>query len=289
MANLKLLQEALAAHANGDSKVANQKMRTFFVETAQEINKKLEEEMDVEEEEVEDVCEDIDTNPQTDFQDEVEYELEEGIFSGDEDGELSPESDIHPEFCEEAEEGDFDTEEEIEDTEETVAKPDAGWKDFKDAFEKLEREFDELTRASAGGETELETDVDFSGDEGAAEEETEFDDKGEFGDVEFGEEKFGEAYQMKKVTAPSNTAEKSRSPVAGNAKSPVEGVKPVKINDGSVKVTGVGEKGGDAESYTTDDNDNVMDNAKNLMKPVKAPKNSPEKSTSPLPKKAPKI
>lgn len=291
MANLKLLQEALDAHANGDHKVANQKMRKYFVETAQEINKKLEEEMDVEEEEVEEVCEDIDTNPQTDFQDEVEYELEEGIFDGSESGQFSPEG--HGRMEEGADEdfgGEYGAEEEVEsDVDFSVedGKPSGdGWEDFKEAFEDLERFFDELNGEGEEVSDELEVDVSDSGDEGDAEEEEEVS---EFGDVEFGSDRVGEAYQMKKVTAPSNTAEKSKSPVAGNAKSPIEGVKPVKINDGSVKITGVGEKGGDAETYKTDDNNNVMDNAKSLMKPAKAPKNTAEKSASPLPKKAPKF
>ena len=59
MANLKLLQEAIEAFANGEQDVADKKMRKYFVEQAQEINKELEESMDEEECEVEVKDEDL--------------------------------------------------------------------------------------------------------------------------------------------------------------------------------------------------------------------------------------
>lgn len=286
MANIKLLQEAIQAFANGDSKVADKKMRKYFVEQAQEINKKLEEEMEVEDEicEEEELDEDIGGGEEEDLVQDVKYELEEGLFDGEEDGEFSPEG---HEVCEAEDdfESDFEGEEEVEAIGDDAPQGD-GWEDFKAAFEDLERIFDELNDDVDAGEEDVDVDVadDFDADEGEGEEVED-----EFADIDFGDEKVGEAYKMKPVSAPSNDSAKGKSPVASNAKSPVDGVSPVKIKDGSVKVTGVGEKGGDAESYTTDDNDNVMDNAKSMMKPVKAPKNTAEKSASPLPKKTPKF
>lgn len=287
MANIKLLQEAIQAFANGDSKVADSKMRKYFVEQAQEINKKLEEEMETEEDlqEEEDLDEAIDTAPESDLTGEVEYALDEGLFDdgrADDDWEAYPEEQ-HQKPVEEAEDEVVGVEDEF--SSEEQPQESAGWEDFKAAFQDLERIFDEINGEDAEEhEDGLELDVDVSDDVGAGEEEEE-----DFSDVDFGDEKVGESYKMKPVSAPSNDSAKSKSPVAKNAKSPVDGVKPVTIKDGSVQVTGVGEKGGDAESYTTDDNNNVMDNAKNMMKTVSEPKNTAEKSRSPLPKSAPKM
>ncbi|AFC21697.1 virion structural protein [Cronobacter phage vB_CsaM_GAP32] len=278
MANIKLLQEAIQAFANGDNEVADKKMRKYFVEQAQEINKKLEEEMDSEEEEM---CEDIETGEEEDMTDDVGYkldeeeELDEGLFgnemgngnsvnigSGSASGQMD-EEDEHPE----------ETEEEFGSEAETGETPDADqWESIKTAFDALERMFDEIE----GGE------ADFGDEDGEEEQESD-----EFADVDFGDDKFGESFQMKKVSEPEKSEKagvNKKSVVAKNAKSPVDGVKPVTIKDGSVDATDDKFENSDALDAKVEDHNNVMDNGKHVMKPAKTPTNTAEKSKSVLPK-----
>ena len=288
MANIKLLQEAIQAFANGETAVADKKMRKYFVEQAQEINKKLEEEMDSEEdlseaEEVEDceevIEEDIHTGQSEDLTGEIQYALGE---ADDEEVEAG-EEEIGVEGDDDAVE-DFGADAEVEVDAGELPSEDQ-WASIKDVINDLGKMFSEI---EGSGEVEL----DAEGEDFGAEEEIEdFDAEGgeEFGDVSFGEEKVGEAYKMKNVAKPSNDAAKSKSPVASNAKSPVDGVSPVKIKDGTVTVVDDSFDGKDVEHAKVDDMNNVMDNAKGLMKDVKKPTNKAEKSKSPLPSKAPKF
>lgn len=286
MANIKLLQEAIQAFANGESDVADKKMRKYFVEQAQEINKKLEEEMEDEadicesevEAEEEVIEEDIHSGQSQDLTGEIQYALgeeeEEEVEAGEE--EIGVDGD---------EEGaDIGAEEEVEVDGAELPSEDQ-WASIKDAIDGLSRMFDEI-----GADGEIDLDVDGS-DVGAEEEIVDFDAEGddEFADVGFGDEKVGEAYKMKSVAKPSNDAAKSKSPVASNAKSPVDGVHPVKIKDGTVTVVDDSFDGKDVEHAKVEDMNNVMDNAKGLMKDVKKPTNKAEKSKSPLPSKAPKF
>jgi hypothetical protein len=283
MANIKLLQEAIQAFANGDSEVADRKMRKYFVETAQEINKKLSEEMDSEEEEM---CEDIETGQADDMEEDVGYklneeeDLEESMFGSDIGNGNSVNiggGSASGQMTEEDEDptDDFGGDDFGGDDETNGSTPDSDqWEEIKDAFDALERMFDEIE----GGDAE------FSDDEFSDEEE---DGSDEFGDVEFGDERVGEAFQMKKVSEPEKT-EKSgvnkKSVVAKNAKSPVDGVKPVTIKDGTVDATDDKFENSDALSVKVEDNNNVMDNGKHVMKPAKTPTNTAEKSKSVLPK-----
>lgn len=273
MANIKLLQEAIQAFANGDNEVADKKMRKYFVEQAQEINKQLEEEMDSEEEEM---CEDIDTGEEEDMTNDVGYklneeeDLEEGLFNeADEDADVFVSGDEGS--------ADFSMDGEGEGSVEVSGEaPDADqWESIKTAFDALERMFDEIE----GGDADFD---DNSGDIGDEEEESD-----EFSDVEFGDEKFGEAFQMKSVAAPEKS-EKSgvnkKSVVAKNAKSPVDGVKPVTIKDGTVDATDDKFENSDALDAKVEDHNNVMPNGKHVMKPAKTPTNTAEKSKSVLPK-----
>lgn len=294
MANKKLLQEAIQAFANNEQDLAAKKMRKYFLEAAQEINKELEEAMEDEADDCDlsesapeyddgkgddgwepmddPVNEDMNTDPSQGLTGEIQYDLSEEDES------------------EEAEFSDDDGEEDFSAEEEVSGDAPSGdeWESIKDAFADLEELFDRI-----GGEEDF--DVDAEGDDvGDSEEEVDFDmgedDGEEFGDVSFGDEKIGEGYKMKPVSKPANDAAKSRSPVAPNAKSPVDGVAPVKIKDGTV-VTNDGDllKNKDAESVKVDDMNNVMDSAKGMMKDAKKPKNTAEKSRSPLPKNAPKF
>lgn len=283
MANIKLLQEAIQAFANGDNEVADKKMRKYFVEQAQEINKKLEEEMDSEEEEM---CEDINTGEEEDMTDDVGYklneeeDLEEGLFGGDINaggnavniGGGSASGQMTEEDEEPTDAGEFGDEEVG-----SGEAPDADqWESIKTAFDALERMFDEIE----GGDAEFD---DQSDDFGDAEEESEDD----FGDVEFGDEKMGESFQMKKVSEPEKTEKagvNKKSVVASNAKSPVDGVKPVTIKDGTVDATDDKFENSDALDAKVEDHNNVMDSGKHVMKPAKTPKNTAASSKSPLPK-----
>ena len=281
MANIKLLQEAIQAFANGDNEVADKKMRKYFVEQAQEINKKLEEEMDSEDEEM---CEDVDTGEQDDMEDDVGYklneeeDLEEGMFGADIGNGSSvnigggsasglSEEDETPED----DAGDFGSDE----GQAQGSTPDADqWESIKDAFDSLERMFDEID----GGDAEFSDEEEFSDEDGQ-------DD--EFADVDFGDEHMGESFKLKPVAAPEKSEKagvNKKSVVAKNAKSPVEGVKPVTIKDGTVDATDDKFENSDAMSVKVEDNNNVMDNGKHVMKPAKTPTNTAEKSKSPLPK-----
>lgn len=279
MANIKLLQEAIQAFANGDSEVADRKMRKYFVETAQEINKKLSEEMDSEEEEM---CEDVDTGEADDMEEDVGYklneeeDLEEGMFGADVSGNaVNIGGGSASGLAEEDEEPAGDDFGGDEEPAAGGAAPDADqWEEIKDAFDALERMFDEIE----GGDADL-GDDEFS-DEGEG-------DEGEFGDVDFGDEKMGESFQMKSVAAPEKSEKagvNKKSVVAKNAKSPVDGVKPVTIKDGTVDATDDKFENSDAMSVKVEDNNNVMDNGKHVMKPAKTPTNTAEKSKSVLPK-----
>lgn len=288
MANKKLLQEAIQAFANNEQDLATKKMRKYFLEAAQEINKELEEAMEeeecdlseAEEEEEEVIEEDFNTDPSQGLTGEIQYDLsEEDESEDDEVAEFGAEEDgaggAEEEFGAEEVSGDAPSGDE--------------WESIKDAFADLEDLFDRI-----GSEGDFDLDPE-SNEMGDAEEEVDFDmgqdgEEEEFGDVQFGSEKFGEGYKMKSVAKPSNTAEKSKSPVAPNAKSPVDGVAPVKIKDGTVTLNdGDKLKNKDAETAKVDDMNNVMDSAKGMMKDAKKPTNKAEKSRSPLPKSAPKF
>ena len=283
MANIKLLQEAIQAFANGDSEVADRKMRKYFVETAQEINKKLSEEMDSEEEEM---CEDVDTGEADDMEEDVGYklneeeDLEESMFGGSDFGNGNSVNigggSASGQMTEEDEDQTDDAGDDFGSEEAPAGgAPDADqWEEIKDAFDALERMFDEIE----GGDADFGED-DFSGDE-----EGQGDD---FGDVDFGDERVGEAFQMKKVAEPEKSEKagvNKKSVVAKNAKSPVDGVKPVTIKDGTVDATDDKFENSDAMSVKVEDNNNVMDNGKHVMKPAKTPTNTAEKSKSVLPK-----
>lgn len=289
MANKKLLQEAIQAFANNEKDLATKKMRKYFLEAAQEINKELEEAFEEEEcelsesedeqseEDESDICEDFSSDPSQGLTGEIQYDLSE-----------EDESEEVEEFG--AEEDGEDGVEEFGAEEEEVDGVPSGdeWESIKDAFADLEDLFDRI-----GGESDFDVDAE-SNEIGDEEEEVDFDmgsdDEDEFADVGFGTDKVGEGYKMKSVAKPANTAEKSKSPVAPNAKSPVDGVNPVKIKDGTVTLNdGDKLKNKDAETAKVDDMNNVMDSAKGMMKDAKKPKNTAEKSRSPIPKNAPKF
>lgn len=276
MANLKLLQEAIEAFANGEQDVADKKMRKYFVEQAQEINKELEESMDEEECEVEvkdeeKLDEDFDVQPDAGLNAEIEYTLGEEDESAEEEVEFSADAD--------GEEVDAEAEVGAE-----VPSEDQ-WESIQDAFRGLQQMFDEI----GGDEVDLgsEDDVEVGAEEefGADGEESE----DEFADVQFGDEKVGESFKLKQVAAVDKKEKagvNTKSPVAPEAKSPVQGVAPVKFAKASEKQVDYDFENEDAMSHTDED---LGKNARGEMKDVAKPKNTASKSRSPLPKSQPKI
>lgn len=296
MANKKLIESAVAHFMNGDKEVAFEKIRKFFIENAQEINRKLDEEMEDEDceeldeaeecEDGDDLKEDIQGNMDTDLNQDIQYAL------GEEE-EKPVVDDKHPE--EDAEErGDEhpeeDADEDIEHEEEADDLPTGDqWASIKDAFAGLEKL---LSGDDVDGDLDLESSDDFGADD-EVDLDIDAEDEGDddFADISFGEEKFGESFKMKPVPAPDKTEKagvNKKSVLAKNAKSPVEGVEPVKIKDGVVDDTDDKFENKDALPVKTEDMNNVMDNGKNVMKPAKEPKNTAANSRSVLPTKAPR-
>lgn len=282
MANMKLLQEAIEAFANGEQDVADKKMRKYFVEQAQEINKELEESMDDEEcpeDGEEKIDEDFNMSPDQGLNGEIQYSLGEE----DEDAGVGDGNEEDVEFNADVDGTD------VEVSGEEEAPSEDQWASIQDAFRGLQKMFDEIS----GGDVELGND-EFGAEEPAGDEFGAEEPAGdEFGDVQFGDEKFGESFKMKnvgEVDKKEKAGVNAKSPVASQAKSPVQGVAPVKIGKSSTPVVDDKFDGVDTESHTTpDDMNNVMDSAKGMMKDVKKPANNPAKSRSPLPKSTPKF
>ncbi|EOR9073836.1 hypothetical protein FOI42_RS01850 [Escherichia coli] len=280
MANLKLLQEAIEAFANGEQDVADKKMRKYFVEQAQEINKELEESMDDEEccdedDKEEKLEEDFDVSPDAGLNSQIEYSL------GEED--KSAEDDI------EFQAGEEDSEGEVGAEGEEVPSEDQ-WASIQDAFRGLQQMFDEI---SGEGEVDLDAEEPVGGEEEVDLEVGSEDGGDDFADVQFGDEKVGESFKLKAV-ADVDKKEKAgantKSPVASQAKSPVQGVAPVKIAKNSTPVVDDKFDGVDTESHTVpEDMNNVMDSGKGVMKDVKKVTTGSSKSRSPLPKSQPKF
>lgn len=281
MANLKLLQEAIEAFANGEQDVADKKMRKYFVEQAQEINKELEESMEDEEEiEVKDeekLDEDFDVQPDAGLNSEIEFAL------GEEDE--SAEAEVEEFGSEDDGEVEVGAEEEVEGEEGGVPSEDQ-WESIQDAFRGLQDMFDEIggdVDVDLDSEEEVEGDVEEFGADGEEAED-------EFSDVQFGEEKVGESFKLKPVAGvdkKEKAGANTKSPVAGQAKSPVAGVEPVKFAKATEKQVDYDFENEDAMSHKDED---LGKNARGEMKDVKAPKvAAAAKSRSVLPKSQPKI
>lgn len=277
----KKMQKALLAFINEDVDQAKKLLRQVFVESAQKVNKELEEQYEAEQPEA-DLSEDVEQKPEEDLESEVEYKLEEGFGEWDDQpeqaGQEQPMQEAdEPELDADDAQGDFGGDESVSDAvSEPVEVEGDEWQKVLDLVDDLAEIFDNIQN---GGDAEVSLDApeeEGFGNEGSEE--------GEFDGVAMGDQKFGESYKMKPVSVPAQTAEKSKSPVAANAQSPVKGVQPVRIKDGHVEVSDSAFKNSDTESVKTDDNNNVMDSAKGMMKDVKVPKHSAEKSKSPLPK-----
>lgn len=281
MANLKLLQEAIAAFANGEQDIADKKMRKYFVEQAQEINKQLEESMEDEEDDEdcevevkvkdeEKLDEDFDVQPDEGLNAEIEYTLGEEDESAEEEVEFSADAD-----------GDGEDDVDVEVKADADVPSEDQWESIQDAFRGLQQMFDEI----GDGEVDLDSEEEVED----SEEEVGVDGDDEFADVEFGDEKFGESFKLEKV-APVDKKEKagthSKSPVAPEAKSPVAGAEPVKF---AKKTDQAPLLDLDDKSVLPKDSLDLGKNARGEMKDVKAPKTTASNSKSPLSKAQPKL
>lgn len=280
MPNIKLLQEAIQAFASGETKAADAKMRKFFVEQAQEINKKFDEAFDGDGQE--DLLDDIryDMDDQDESQ-EVQFDDGKGW-----DGWEAQDENIPVREAEDEDEFESDVEVETPAGEDEVsvdAEVESGeaedkgtWTAIQGAFEELAELFKELDGKS-DDEFEDEEEISVSDEDGS-------DD--EFSDIDFGSDvKESAAGRLKKVASPAMKEEggvNDKSPVAKRAPAFVDGVSEVKIKDGTVDLKTTEDKMTDVD---VTDNDNTMDNAKSLMKNVKEPKNSATTSKSPVAKR----
>lgn len=239
MARLDKLMKSFEAFINNDTKAATQSYREFFIESAQEINKQLEEELD----------ESFGGDPAEDLYDEVgveDEESEEG-FGGEEAADDFGGEDFG---AEEAEEVELPSSDE--------------WAEIQDAFDELESLFAEL----GGADEEADLGFDEPADDFGGEDEI------VFGDEE--DEELKEAFQMKAVKDPAMKSEvagtDTHSIVNKKAKS-VSGIKGTDgwSKDGSVTGSNTELDTSSAEKPKVEDQCNVMDSGKAAYKKHAAP------------------
>lgn len=245
MAKMDKLMKSFEAFINNDSKAATQMYREFFIESAQEINKQLEEGMDEELEEA------FGGDMGDDFMDDVAVE-DEGM------------DDMDDEFGGEEAADEFGMEDDMgEEAPAEEAPSSEEWAEIQDAFDELEALFDEL-----GGGDEPEEDLGFEDDS--------MDDMA--GDeLEFGDEdELEESFQMKKVADPGMKKEEGdvnkATIVAKKAKS-VSGIKGTDgwTKDGTVTGSNTELDTSSAETPKVEDQNNVMDNGKSAYKKTSEP------------------
>lgn len=235
------------AFINEDTTQAKQLYREFFIESAQEINKQLEEGMD----------EEVDADEDAEV---VEEGF--GMFEADDEPEAELGGDMGDDLLSdvEADGEDFGAEDDAEGGLPTADQ----WAEIKDAFDELEALFDE----DGSGES----DEDLGLDDGAGDE---LDmDTLEFGD-ESEEDELKEGVELRKVADPGmdheTEAHNTKSPIAKQGKSPT-GATATSAVAGDGTVTGSNTKLDDsAESPDVDDQCNVMDSGKKAYSATKEP------------------
>lgn len=285
MANKKLLSEAIEAFINRDEEVAAKKLRAFFVESAQEINKKMEEDFDADSaaDGEEDLSEDLNADPQQSFTEEVGFSLDE---EKDEDADADTDA---VDFSDDAGVDAVEAGDEFADAagddvaaDADVEKPEGvepeDWQSIKDAMSGLEALFAEIYNSQEEGvdvadQEADEADADAAGDD--------------FDGVDFGAEKVGESFKLKNVPAVDKTekgdVQKKAAGVPGNAKAAVAGVKPAMPANNTEKVNDKSFDNKDHEAVKVENNDNILKSDKDIQKPVKAPKNAAVSAKSQVP------
>lgn len=216
MANINKLVKAFEAFTNKDETTATKLFRSFFVESAQEINKNLEESDDFGEPDQGD-----------DLVDDVAYDLDEGeddplaqdepVDGGEGFGE--PDAPVVDEPV--GDEGLGELGDEPVDAPAAVEPPTADeWAEIEAAYAELASLFDEL-----GVSADAPVGEPVGGDEGQGG--LDFDEPADETDLN---KPLGEDYDYPvPAVDTADSATNKTSPVAGNADSPVDGVEPVGI------------------------------------------------------------
>lgn len=201
----KLLIESIELFLNKDTKLAEAKLRQHMLETAAEINRQMEEDFvaDVVHQDDEQM-EPMNQNPETDFQDDIQYPLgDETQVDGQEPAVVTPSDEA---------------------TADVVEQDVDGWKDVAGLVDELS----ELLNAQiAQAEGSDEQDVD-----GQEQTEPVEKDHEEQTDVEIKDDEHKVEEGFKGTKPVSDTLQepvKEKSPVAPNATSPVQGAKPVQM------------------------------------------------------------
>lgn len=243
---IKKLMESFDAFINNDLETAKQLYREYFIESAQaikaELDEQVEEELDesVEGEEEEVVEESFGGDPEADLYGEVMAEGDDP-FASDEESAPADE---------------FGADEEVSDAELPTADE---WQEIQAEFDQLQALFDEL----GSGESD-EGDLEF--DSEPAEDEV------VFGDEEEDKEEVKESFQMKAVKDPGMKSETevdqsiNKAILPKTAPKSLTGADPKNGFAKDGKVTGSSTKldTSSAESYTTDDHNNVESSGKKI-------------------------
>lgn len=274
MAKLTKLYESFEAFINKDTKKATELYRQYFIESAKEINAKIE-------------LREFDSSGYNfgGAGDEDENLADEVSFEGEDEAEQGEE---------ESDETDMDLfDDQPEDAGEVPSA--SQWAEFKDKFDELEQLFNELgDGATEDADDEYAVDDeddslefgDDSDDEFKSDEEDDFIHEGVDKDAEAeedGEDELDESFDLKAVKVPDmkETGDVStKSPVAGVAKSP-SGVKATDMNFKASTATGSNTKlDTSAESKVKkDDFNNVQPNGKKIY--TKSSQKGAGKETAP--------
>ena len=235
MANLNKLYKAFDAFSNHDLETSKKMFRGFFIESAREINQRMEKQLN----------EEFGQEPEDDLFDEI---------SADEGEDESTDEDLFG--------ADEDTDEFEDEDEEGTYVPADDWAEIQDKVDELEALFKELGGDAVTDEDDSLFDEEDEGDVlEFGDEDDEYDDEGNL----------KEGYELKKVQVPEmhreTNVDNTTSPVAGNAVSPV-GVKATDgwTKDGVVKGSNVKLDTPDAETAKVEDNNNVQPNGKGIYR-----------------------
>lgn len=219
------LMESVQAFVDNDLEKASRLYREYFIETAQRINREIEEAA---------VGEDFGGDMGGSLCGEVGYALDEDD-DADADVANAEGDDGVDEFASDVAadvEGDLEGDEfEGEDGEgegEVEMPSEDEWREISDHIDELTALFNEMGAGTDEGESEF-------AEMGDEDEHEDFDAGEEsFDDIEQ-DEQLGESADLYPVSQPDmHDAATSKTPMAPNAKSPVDGVKPVEIKDGTV-------------------------------------------------------
>lgn len=249
------LMESVQAFVDNDLERASRLYREYFLETAQRINREIEESA---------VNEEFGGDMGGSLCGEVGYPLEEEedeFAVADDDGVDEFAADVTDDVNDELAGGDeFGDESEGEGEVEMPTEDE--WREISDHIDELTALFNEM-----GAGTD-EVPDDFGGEGESEEDESEDEAAGDesFDDIEK-DEQLGESADMFAVSQPEmKDAVVDKTPMAPNAKSPVDGVKPVVVKDGTVTDKPTGSIPAPKTPVKQENNDNRSRNGKGVYK-----------------------